>query len=322
MQPKVSVIIPIYNVAPYVREALDSVVNQTYKELEIILIDDGSTDGSGAICDEYKSDPRITVIHQTNRGLSGARNVGLNVATGDFIAFLDPDDAYHPEFCQRMLDTILREKCDVVECSVMNYNLTLDSRGWLTSAAQEGLYDRVQSLRGLMDIKFSNSVCNKLYRKELWNEIRFPEGQSYEDSEVTSSIFSLIDRLYYLKQPLYFRRFRPDSITQTFSHKNAGDRMLSCEHIITFVENHRDVFDETYLNRAREKRMYGALKFYAKGVMDVNKLRESSENVDPKKCGFRGRAIYHIIHWCPWMLKILYPIYELTRRWTWKVVWG
>ena len=318
----VSVIIPVYNVAPYIKEALDSVVNQTYRNLQVLIVDDGSTDGSGEICDEYSSDSRFTVIHQPNRGPSAARNVGLDAATGDYIAFLDPDDAYHPSFVQTLLDTILREGCDVVECSIMNYHLTLTSRGWVTPAIPEGSYDRIKALRGLLDVKFSTSVWNKLYRAELWKGIRFPEGHFYEDTEVVYNVFDRINKLFYLETPLCLRRFRPGSTTQTFTRKMAEDNMRSREHIIRFVEEHSDVFDETYINKARETRMYGVLRYYAKGVATVQELRESARSIVPKKCGSRGRAIYGLIHCCPWMLKVLYPLYERTRRWVWKVVWG
>ena len=103
----VSVIVPVYNVSPYLREAIDSVINQTYKELEIIIVDDGSTDGSGAICEEYaSSDSRIKLIHQSNRGLSGARNTGLECATGDFVAFVDSDDSISPVFIETLVNAL------------------------------------------------------------------------------------------------------------------------------------------------------------------------------------------------------------------------
>ena len=115
--PLISVIIPVYNVAPYLREAVDSAINQTYRNLEIIMVDDGSTDGSGDICDEYASrDPRITVIHQKNCGSSSARNAGLDRATGEYIAFLDSDDAYDLSFIRTMIDVAFRENSDIVEC--------------------------------------------------------------------------------------------------------------------------------------------------------------------------------------------------------------
>ena len=125
--PLISIIIPVYNVAPYIREALDSAVNQSYKNLEIISIDDGATDESGQICDEYKTDPRLTVIHQKHQGPGKARNTGLDIATGEYIAFLDPDDAYHPDFIQLMLGAI--EDADIIECQHEVHQLTLKSKG-------------------------------------------------------------------------------------------------------------------------------------------------------------------------------------------------
>ena len=112
----VSVIIPVYNVLPYIKESIESVINQTYKDLEIIIVDDGSDDGSELVCDIYKKDPRVKVVHQKNQGLSGARNTGLDISTGDYIAFLDSDDAFYPEMIQTMLEGIEKSKADIVVC--------------------------------------------------------------------------------------------------------------------------------------------------------------------------------------------------------------
>lgn len=312
--PLVSVIIPVYNVASYLREAIDSVVNQTYETLQVLVVDDGSTDRSGDICDEYRTDPRITVFHQKNRGVSRARNMGLDHATGDFIAFLDSDDAYHPSFIQTMLDIILREKCDIVECAYMNYRLTLDSKGWTGSIAKEGSFDRVESLHGLIDGKFCLGVWNKLYRKELWKEIRFPEGHFFEDDEVVYSVFNLIDRLYYLDQPLYFYRRRLGSTTYTFTRKMVEDRKLSHDHVLAFVKNHTpEVFNEADLYKVLQSRMGAMIKFYAKGAAGIRDLREICEGIDPKKMRIRGRMAYWIIRWCPWTLKLFSAIYWPLR---------
>ncbi|MBR0438369.1 MAG: glycosyltransferase family 2 protein [Clostridia bacterium] len=113
----ISVIIPVYNVEVYLEEALQSVRDQTYGNLEIIIIDDGSTDGSGGICERSAAeDPRFRVICQENRGLSAARNRGLDVSTGEYIAFLDPDDAYLPSFMEKMLTAMERDGTDICEC--------------------------------------------------------------------------------------------------------------------------------------------------------------------------------------------------------------
>jgi len=120
--PLVSVIIPVYNVAKFLRESLDSAVNQTYKNLEIILVDDGSTDGSEIICDEYAGlDSRIKVIHQKNKGLSEARNTGLDIMTGSIVSFLDSDDVFYPDNIRRMVETMLTTNADVVTCRHENY---------------------------------------------------------------------------------------------------------------------------------------------------------------------------------------------------------
>ena len=112
-------IIPVYNVAHYVKQSIDSVINQTYKNLEIIVIDDGSTDDSGVICDSYASDSRVIVIHQRNKGLSGARNIGLNVMTGDIVAFLDSDDYYYPNMLEVMVSQMESSNADIVICDFM-----------------------------------------------------------------------------------------------------------------------------------------------------------------------------------------------------------
>ncbi len=113
----ISIVIPVYNVRPYLAEALDSVIHQTYANLEILLVDDGSTDGSGEICDEYASkDPRIRVIHQENKGLSASRNAGLDRMRGESVAFLAPDDAFDPCFIEKLAAALNREQADLAMC--------------------------------------------------------------------------------------------------------------------------------------------------------------------------------------------------------------
>lgn len=304
----VSIIIPVYNVAPYLREALDSVIHQTYRHLEIIVVDDGSTDGSGAICDEYSLDSRVQVIHQDNQGPSHARNVGLDLATGEFIAFLDSDDAYHPDFIWVMLNAI--ENVDVVECQFTKHHLSLNSHGQAVLTAKEGYYNRAQTLRNLIDRKLSTAVWNKLYRRTLWNEIKFREGHFYEDIDVLFQICDQINQLYYLEQSLVCYRVRPGSTTHTVSHKHAKDLKLSYDNIIVYVESHiPDVFDETHLYKIRQSQMNGAIKYYSQGCMNIEEVKTVCGNMDLKRVSFRTRIAYQMICYCPWLLKAVYPIY-------------
>ena len=316
--PLVSIIIPVYNVAPYLREALDSVVNQTYENLEIIVVDDGSTDGSGDICDEYCSDSRAVVIHQVNRGVSAARNSGLDRATGDYIAFLDSDDAYYPDFIKRMLVAI--ENADVAECQFTRHQLDLSSHGEPVLMVKEGYYDRVQVLRALLDGRLPPCVNNKLYRRKLWNEIRFREGHFYEDWDVLFRIYDLIHRLYFLEQPLAFRRIRPGSTTQSNSCKLAEDWKLMGDQIISFVESHiPDVFDETHLAKIQQVQMNRVIAYYIQGYMDIEEVKTICRKVDPTRLSFKSRMVYQMICCCPWLLKAIYPIYKSSRMLAQKV---
>ena len=173
----ISIIIPVYNVRLFLAEALESVINQTYKNLEIIVVDDGSTDGSGEICDNYAiRDDRITVIHQNNRGLSAARNKGLDIMVGKAVAFLDSDDAYHPEYVSKMIAAMIREEADLVICKCTVHQasgkMALNNHERTIPSIDPGIYDRVNGLNFLAEGAINHTVWNKLYRRTLWEDIR------------------------------------------------------------------------------------------------------------------------------------------------------
>ncbi len=168
----VCVIIPVFNVFPYLKESLDSVIYQTFENLEIIIIDDGSTDGSGRICDEYAAnDERIKVIHQKNKGLSVAHNAGLDVMTGDVVAFLDSDDVYHLDFIRKMVGMMYCEEIGIVICKYStHYNdEKRDLDGKIRPFTDQGLYDRDQALRlladGLIDFMLGTKYIKATYEK-------------------------------------------------------------------------------------------------------------------------------------------------------------
>lgn len=319
LPPLVSVIIPVYNVAPYLREALDSVVQQTYSNLEILIVDDGSTDGSGEICEEYRSDDRVQVIHQENRGLSAARNTGLDRAAGEYIAFLDSDDAWRPDFIEKMLEAV--ENADIVVCRYEVHQLRLNSM-WkkIEPLAEKGFYGREEALRALADGTINVSVWNKLYRSKLWKEIRFPEGYNYEDIDTTYRIFTLCGKICFLDQPLYLHRKRPGSITNTATKKNLDDLRLAYEHLEAFVEsNIPEIFSEKNLRKVRQARLHGWLIFYVKGHIGAGEIREALDGLDLKDYSFRFKAAIRILRICPGLLRILYPIFRTFRMLVRKV---
>lgn len=321
----VSVIIPVYNVAPYLREALDSVVGQSYPDLQIIMVDDGSTDGSGQICDEYLSDPRVAVIHQKNRGLSAARNIGLDLATGEYIAFLDPDDAFHPDFLRNMLAQM--NNADLTICGYTVGHDRLDRGGKDALPVDEGYYDRNCALRALIDGKISPCVWNKLYKRELWKDIRFPDGYNYEDHDTMYRIFYLCKQIYVMRQTLYFYRKRFGSISRTITGKNVEDRSRALLHMEEFIQNHiPEIFSDEHLKKIRQSRLSGMIAGYIKGRMNAEfrvKLRNEiiaiGKETGMEWYSFRIRTGYHIVRICPWLLRIIYPVYRPFRLLVLKV---
>ena len=168
--PLISVIIPVYNVAPYLAACLDSVVSQTYRNLEILLIDDGSTDKSGAICDEYATkDLRIKVVHQANGGVSAARNKGLEIAQGEYIGFVDPDDLTLPQMYETLLDFLRRDKADVSACRYQRFYPDGSIQAFQFPQDVGFIYDTPEQwLRSFIKwFNIHSSVWNKLFTKKL-----------------------------------------------------------------------------------------------------------------------------------------------------------
>lgn len=187
----ISVIIPVYNVMPYLKKCIESVIHQTYRNLEILLIDDGSDDGSEMICDYYKKqDNRIKVFHKDNGGLASARNHGLRYATGDYIGFVDSDDYIDVKMYERLI-VYMHKSIDIVACGVREEHIKKYKRKYCASnfTLEYQILDRQEAIRELLLVrKVGFSVCNKLFKRKLFNNIVFPEGRSSEDLPVVYEI--------------------------------------------------------------------------------------------------------------------------------------
>ena len=209
----ISIIIPVYKVELYLDKCIDSVVNQTYKHLEIILVDDGSPDRCGAICDEWaKKDSRIIVIHKKNGGLSDARNCGLNAATGTYIAFVDSDDFIASTMIEILLRTLLEEKADIVECNYVPFINEIDTIS-CTNEGEINSYTAKEALGLLIEnCNFKYTVWNKLYHKDIFNTLKFEVGKLHEDVFFTYQAFGYSKKITKVDKTLYFYRQRTDSI--------------------------------------------------------------------------------------------------------------
>lgn len=230
-RPKVSIILPVYNVAPYLRQSLDSIIAQTLSDIEIICVDDGSTDESGQILDEYKEkDERIKVIHKKNAGTGAARNDGLKIATGECIGFVDPDDWILPNMYERLYNLLQDKGLDIVMFTPDVYNdKTGKHEGFLyfqDSNFPKFLDDKVFNKDDISPFSYPMCVWNKLYRKRLFdeNKIEFAEGLDFEDHKVIFKSLFTAKRIYFIREKLYvYRHSREGSIlsdndTRMFDH--------------------------------------------------------------------------------------------------------
>lgn len=216
--PLITVIVPVYKVEHYLRQCIESVAGQTHSHLEIFLINDGSPDGSAAICEEYAQlDPRVRVIHQQNQGLSAARNTGLDAATGVYIAFVDSDDWLEPDMLESLLDGLLWHGADIAGCTPIPEveDGTAIQFPSLSVDASALLLDREEALEELLrDQRLRNFSWSYLYRADLFRGVRFPAGKRFEDVHTTYQLFMKASTIVALPIAKYHYRIRAGSITQ------------------------------------------------------------------------------------------------------------
>lgn len=209
---KVSVIIPVYNTIQYLEEAAESVLAQTMTDWEMILVDDGSTDGCSAMCDSYaEKDARIHVIHQKNQGVSAARNTGMAQAAGEYLQFLDSDDRLYPDTLAKCMQAV-QDGAEIVIFDAQ-YEGT-DFSFHEKSALPAGLYDGITVLRSLVIPKIPPYAWNKFTKRELYKDVQFPVGEKWEDVGTTYIPISRAEKIAVLGVPLYHYRQRDDAITK------------------------------------------------------------------------------------------------------------
>jgi glycosyltransferase involved in cell wall biosynthesis len=237
---KVSIIIPIYNVELYLKECLDSAIKQTLQEIEIIAVNDGSTDNSTSILDLYKSTPRVTIINQTNQGLSAARNTGLRHAKGQYIFFLDSDDYIEPDTCKILYNKAIQYKSPLVICDLLLFWSNKKTRPYNHLNLDENkIYSPYDLYSLLLTGKLGCQVVNKLYKKEILDKYQcfFEEGKYYEDMVFTFSIMSHYSQIVFVNKPLYIYRMRDTSIVYTPSEKKINDLIQNCIRCIDIIKN-------------------------------------------------------------------------------------
>ena len=237
---QISVVVPVYNVSKYLPTCLDSIVNQTYEDLDIIVVDDGSTDDCPRICDEYgQRDTRIRVIHKTNGGLSDARNVGIEHAKGQYITFVDSDDVIAPDMVAYLYDLLVKYDADMSSCQMMR----IEEKGERIQDAHDVDDQFIQGgTEVCMEAFLTNSNFNavawsKLYKTSMFRDVKFPKGKWHEDVFTTYRLVAQCQRIILGSEQKYLYRYREGSIMTVFFKPSHMDAIEGKKAQNSFVES-------------------------------------------------------------------------------------
>lgn len=247
MDPLISIIVPIYKVENYLRKCIETIMNQTYKNIEIILVDDGSPDNSAQICDEYaQQDNRIVVIHQKNGGLSNARNSGLNIAKGEYIGFVDGDDYIENDMYETLYNAIKENNAQMAICDFYIVNEKQEEiPNEIKTEMKEDIkiFNKKEAMEEmLIDKNIRGYVWTKLFKKDCFKNLRFPEGKNYEDIAISIKCFEKTEQIVYINKQKYYYLQRANSIDHVKSEKNLSDALdVSYERYKYVKENYPEL---------------------------------------------------------------------------------
>lgn len=235
MSPKISIIVPVYNVEKYIHKCIDSILNQTFKDFELILVDDGSTDNCGQICDEYaKKDSRVIVIHKENGGQATARNIALDIAKGEYIGFVDSDDYIEFDMYEFLYNLCIDNNCDIANCSSTIY---FKNKVKVNGGHDLMIHDTKSAMKVLTEgVLYDECLWTKLIKKELFNGLKIPEGIAYEDTAFTYKLIDRANKVCCKGEAKYNYIKRKDS-TMDRAVKNVKiDAVLVYEEMYKFME--------------------------------------------------------------------------------------
>ena len=321
----VSVIVPIYKVEPYITKCISSIINQTYDNLEIILVDDGSPDCCNLICDEFAAcDKRIRVIHQRNLGLSEARNHGIDISTGSYILFVDGDDYIEPNTVERLLQTCIENCADVSCCGHYWEHENNVATHSLTNARKcyEGEEILEASLKGWV---FKECAWNKLWKRQLFdNECKFPPGRYFEDIATTWRLFRKCKRVTCVPDILYHYVARKSSIGNTKNIKNLVDRWLAFRERFEVMGRESEIFRQICTVGCLQTIGYTwrwlykvDIKEREKHEVEIQEMRSflKANRDDIKRCSFSTRvSLFCALHSNSITIFVCYYLNQLYRK--------
>ena len=275
MESLISIIVPVYNVELYINKCIESIINQTYNNIEIILVDDGSTDSSGKICDEYKEkDRRIKVIHKENGGLSDARNAGISAASGKYITFIDSDDYVDEDYVEILHDLIIKYN---VKMSICSHKVIYDTGKIIDKQdLKEECYNKEEVYKKILyDNGIDLSAWAKLYEVSLFNNVKFPKERLYEDAATTYLLIDQCDKISVNSISKYNYVIRRNSITNDKFSIRKMDLIISTKEMTDYIKQKYPSL-EFACNR---RLMYAYLSTLAQLVKDKEKHENEQKTI-------------------------------------------
>lgn len=327
-KPLISVIVPIYHVENYLERCIKSIINQTYSNLEILLVDDGSKDRCSEICDEYANlDSRITALHKDNGGLSDARNYGIARAKGEYIILIDSDDYIHKDMIQILADELFRESADITICT---YKYVYDNK----PDEEDAVFNHREETR-VLDRKLAQEMYytsnltldltvawNKLYKKSLFDDIKYPVGKIYEDEYTTYKLLYKCEKICYIKMPLYYYLQRSDSIIGKMSGVRTAGVVDAYLERLAFYNDKGE--DELWIKEAMHSlhmmcylnKLSSDKGLNTNGIMDGDHRNKYLQEVRANKKAYKKMSISKKFEICLYKIsnKLYYQIWKLIKR--------
>lgn len=313
--PAISVIVPVYNVENYITKCVDSIVNQTFRDIEIILVDDGSTDNSGKICDEYLTkDDRVRVIHKKNGGLSDARNAGLDICTGEYIGFVDGDDYIDGDMYELLYKNIINYDADISMCRFRRiYNNRIDDNGRNLIRCTQ---DKKEIIEELYCGSIGISVCSKLYKKKIFSQLRFCYGKTYEDVYITLHTVENATKVVFDYKSKYNYILRENSITEK---KEYNEKIK--EEINAYLYNHSIICDKyPELIEASEYRLWWVYRITIERILNCRDYIAHLDEVNALQGIIRSNLLYILKNkYLNWRQRISYILLCIDVNIYWRI---
>ncbi|MGM0874213.1 MAG: glycosyltransferase family 2 protein [Bacillota bacterium] len=323
--PAISIIVPIYNVEQYLHRCLDSILAQTFTDFELILVNDGSTDNSGEICDLYaEKDTRIKIIYKKNGGLSDARNSGIKIAQGDFIGFIDSDDWIEPNMYEILYNLCIENNVDISTCSFNIWDKG-ERRKVKINKKSVTVLDSKTALQNMYDGKLPGYVAwNKLYKKHIFETIRFPKGRIYEDAAIMYRVYDSTNGIAFIEYPLYNYIYRESSITRSEFSEKRFDVVFNYNEAYSYLEMHHpemcEKLNSIYYRSLRnmlvdivnEKSIFKNFHYIERVSKLIRNHNYNSKILKNNLIPLKHKILAQLLAWCPRLAILFYKIRIFT----------